>query len=39
MKYLFFLVMAVGLHGAPDIDPDVEIKINGLVCSICDLGS
>jgi len=38
MKYLFFLVMAVGLHGAPDIDPDVEIKINGLVCSICGLG-
>ena len=38
IKYLLFLVMAVGLHGAPDIDPDVEIRINGLVCSICGLG-
>tara|TARA_R110001583_G_scaffold183883_1_gene342759 strand:+ start:10 stop:324 length:315 start_codon:yes stop_codon:yes gene_type:complete len=38
IKYLLFLVMAVGLNAAPDFDPDVEVKIKGLVCSSCAIG-
>ena len=38
IKYLLFLVMAVGLNAAPDFYPDVEVKIKGLVCSSCAIG-
>jgi|TARA_R110001592_G_scaffold299814_1_gene570865 copper chaperone CopZ len=38
IKYLLFLVMAVSLNAAPDFDPDVEVKIKGLVCSSCAIG-
>ena len=30
--------MAVSLNAAPDFDPDVEVKIKGLVCSSCAIG-
>lgn len=31
-------MMAVSLNAAPDFDPDVEVKIKGLVCSSCAIG-
>ena len=30
--------MAVSLNAAPDFDPDIEVKIKGLVCSSCAIG-
>ena len=40
MKHLLILLFAISLNitGAPNIDPDVEIKIKGLVCSSCAIG-
>ena len=40
MRHLLILLFAISLNitGAPNIDPDVEIKIKGLVCSFCGMG-
>ena len=38
MKYLLPFLFALSLNAAPNIDPDVEIKIKGLVCSFCGIG-
>jgi len=38
MRYLWPLLFALSLNAAPNIDPDVEITIKGLVCPICAVG-
>ena len=40
MKYLFsiFLLLSATVIAAPNIDPDVEITIRGLVCPSCAIG-
>ena len=38
MKYLWIFLFALSLNAAPNIDPDVEIRIKGLVCSFCGIG-
>ena len=38
MKYFLLFIFALSLNAAPNIDPDVEIRINGLVCSSCAVG-
>ena len=38
MKYLIHFLFALSLNAAPNIDPDVEITVNGLVCPSCAVG-
>ena len=40
MKRLFpfLFLLAFNLNAAPPIDPDVEIRVNGMVCSSCAVG-
>ena len=38
MKYLIPFLFALSLNAAPNIDPDVEITVNGLVCPSCAVG-
>jgi len=38
VKYFLLFIFALSLNAAPNIDPDVEIRINGLVCSSCAVG-
>ena len=38
MKYFLLFIFALSLNAAPNIDPDVEITINGLVCPSCSIG-
>ena len=38
MKYFLVFLFALSLNAAPNIDPDVEIRVNGLVCSSCAIG-
>ena len=38
MRYLWPFLFALSLSAAPNIDPDVEITIKGLVCPICAVG-
>ena len=38
MKYLIPFFFALSLNAAPNIDPDVEIRVNGLVCPSCAVG-
>ena len=38
MKYLIPLLFALSLNAAPNIDPDVEIRVKGLVCPSCAIG-
>jgi copper chaperone CopZ len=38
MKYLLPFLFALSLNAAPNIDPDVEIRIKGLVCPSCAVG-
>ena len=40
MKYLFsiFLLLSATVIAVPNIDPDVEITIRGLVCPLCATG-
>lgn len=34
----FLFLLAFNLNAAPPIDPDVEISVNGMVCSSCAVG-
>jgi hypothetical protein len=38
MRYFLPFIFALALNAAPNIDPDVEIRIKGLVCSSCAVG-
>ena len=38
MRYFLPFVFALALNAAPNIDPDVEIRVNGLVCPSCAIG-
>ena len=38
MRYFLPFIFALSLNAAPNIDPDVEITIKGLVCSSCAIG-
>ena len=38
MRYFLPFVFALSLNAAPNIDPDVEIRVNGLVCPSCAIG-
>ena len=38
MKYLIPFLFALSLNAAPNIDPDIEITVNGLVCPSCAIG-
>ena len=38
MKYLIPFLFALSLNAAPNIDPDIEITVNGLVCHSCAIG-
>ena len=38
MKYFLVFLFSLSLTAAPNIDPDVEIRINGLVCPSCAIG-
>jgi len=38
MRYLLPFLFALSLNAALIIDPDVEIKINGIVCGSCAIG-
>ena len=38
IKIIIPFIFALSLNAEPDFDPDVEIKIKGLVCSSCAIG-
>ena len=38
MRYWWPFLFALSLNAAPNIDPDVEITIKGLVCPSCAIG-
>ena len=38
MKWFLPFLLALNLYGAPNIDPDIEITVNGLVCPSCAIG-
>ena len=38
MRYFLPFVFVLALNAAPNIDPDVEVTIKGLVCSSCAIG-
>jgi cation transport ATPase len=38
MKYLLPFLFALSLNAGLIIDPDVEIRINGIVCASCAIG-
>jgi copper chaperone CopZ len=38
MRYFLPFIFALSLNAAPNIDPDVEIRIKGLVCPSCAVG-
>ena len=38
MKWVLPLLFVVSLYASPTIDPDIEIKIPGLVCQSCAIG-
>ena len=38
IKLILPLLFSLSLYAEPSFDPDVEIKINGLVCSSCAIG-
>jgi len=38
MKWVLPLLFVVSLYASPNIDPDIEIKIPGLVCQSCAIG-
>ena len=38
MRYWWPFLFALSLNAAPNIDPDVEIRIKGLVCPSCAIG-
>ena len=38
MRYFLPFLFALSLNAAPNIDPDVEVTIKGLVCSSCAIG-
>ena len=38
IKLILPFLFSLSLYAEPSFDPDVEIKINGLVCSSCAIG-
>ena len=38
MRYFLPFIFALSLNAAPNIDPDVEIRVRGLVCPSCAIG-
>ena len=38
MKWALPLLFVISLDASPNIDPDIEIKIPGLVCQSCAIG-
>ncbi len=38
IKYFLPFLFALSLNAAPNIDPDVEIRVKGLVCPSCAIG-
>ena len=38
MKWILPFLFTLGLNAEPNFDPDVEVKIKGLVCSSCAIG-
>lgn len=38
IKIIILFIFALSLNAEPNFDPDVEIKIKGLVCSSCAIG-
>ena len=38
IKLILPFLFSLSLYAVPSFDPDVEIKINGLVCSSCAIG-
>ena len=38
IKIIIPFIFALSLNAEPNFDPDVEIKIKGLVCSSCAIG-